>query len=692
MSSAARRTSGRCSPKSRWARRTPASCTRPTRERCRTRCARFGSRRGGSRTCATASASSRRARTSRPRAPSSSACSGTRASAFCGRTASCAGETFSPSCAVLRRSHRCAALPRAAGCGDLHAGSSGPPRPAALERRRHERARRQPPVDGDCRGADPALRDAARVLPRDAPLPRPRLPRHGRGAAARAAARRRRDRPLRRLRAHRPLRVDARRARVADPVHARRGRLRGRARREPALRSHRDRRVRGCRSRPRRRVAHARRRPGEDVLPGGAAARGRWARCRRSPLLRPRARGVRRDDHVRRQPPRRDPDAPACDLRAVLPRLRHGPCDGRAARPRQRRAPPLVEAEPLLLAMAALSADFRLGLRSFELSLGLAVERTVALVGPSGAGKTSVLRVIAGLARPDAGRVELDGETWVDVERGMFLSPERRRVGLVFQEYALFPHLSVRQNVAFGGRERVDDLLERFRIAHLAASRPRELSGGERQRVALARALAREPGVLLLDEPLSALDAHTKATVRVELEELLRGLELPTLIVTHDYEDAAALAETVGVLVEGSLRQLGSPEELVSRPADPFVASFTGANLLRGHAELLDYGLTSIRLETGEVVYSTDRARGEVGVVVYPWDVSVGRVHVDGSALNLVAGEVTSVVPVGNRVRVRIGPLTAEVTAASAEKLELARGGTVYASFKATGTRLVPLS
>ena len=342
--------------------------------------------------------------------------------------------------------------------------------------------------------------------------------------------------------------------------------------------------------------------------------------------------------------------------------------------------------------MAALTANFRLALRSFELSLGLGVERTVALVGPSGAGKTSVLRVIAGLARPDAGRVELDGEAWVDVEGGVFAAPEQRRVGLVFQEYALFPHLSVRQNVAFGGRERVDELLERFRLAHLAAARPRELSGGERQRVALARALAREPGVLLLDEPLSALDAHTKATVRVELEELLRGLELPTLIVTHDYEDAASLAETVGVLVDGKLRQIGAPEELVARPADPFVASFTGANLLRGHAELLEDGLTSIRLETGELVYSTDRARGEVGVVVYPWDVAVGRVQVDGSALNLVAGEVASVVPVGNRVRVRIGPLTAEVTAASAEKLELALGGKAYASFKATGTRLVPLA
>jgi ABC-type sulfate/molybdate transport systems ATPase subunit len=339
--------------------------------------------------------------------------------------------------------------------------------------------------------------------------------------------------------------------------------------------------------------------------------------------------------------------------------------------------------------VAALSADFGLGLRSFELRVALAVERTVALVGPSGAGKTSVLRVVAGLARPDSGRVALDGETWVD--DGVFVPPEQRRVGLVFQEYALFPHLSVRQNVAFGGKGRVDELLERFRLTKLAAARPRELSGGERQRVALARALARDPGVLLLDEPLSALDAHTKATVRVELEELLRGLDLPTLIVTHDYEDAAALAQTVGVLVEGELRQLGAPEELVAEPADPFVASFTGANLLRGHAEPYEDGLTSIRLESGEVVYSTDSARGEVGVVVYPWDVSLGRVQVDGSALNLVAGEVASIVPVGNRVRVRVGPLTAEVTAASAEKLELARGGTAYASFKATGTRLVPL-
>jgi molybdate transport system ATP-binding protein len=345
--------------------------------------------------------------------------------------------------------------------------------------------------------------------------------------------------------------------------------------------------------------------------------------------------------------------------------------------------------------VAALQADFALPLRAFELALALEVEGTVALVGPSGAGKTSALRVVAGLVRPPRGRVALGGEAWLDADRGVWLPPERRRVGLVFQDYALFPHLSVRGNVAYGARDRpVDDLLERFRIAHLADARPRELSGGERQRVALARALARDPAVLLLDEPLSALDAHTKATVRAELAELLRGLGLPALLVTHDYEDAAALADEVGVLVDGTLRQLATPAELVARPQDAFVASFTGANLLRGRARRTDGALTAVRLEGGDEVFSTDEAEGEVGVVVYPWEIAVARAHAADadSALNVVRGEVGSAVEVGNRVRVRIGPVTAEVTAASAARLELARGGSAYATFKATGTRLVPLS
>jgi molybdate transport system ATP-binding protein len=344
--------------------------------------------------------------------------------------------------------------------------------------------------------------------------------------------------------------------------------------------------------------------------------------------------------------------------------------------------------------MATLQTDFTLPLRAFALELALDVSRTVALVGPSGAGKTSALRVVAGLAEPSRGRVALDGEAWLDTERRLSVPPERRRVGLVFQDYALFPHLSVRANVAFGaGGRDVGALLERFRIGHLAAARPQQLSGGERQRVALARALARDPAVLLLDEPLAALDAHTKSEVRHELAELLRELALPTLLVTHDYEDAAALADEVGVLVEGRLRQLGPPAELVARPRDAFVASFTGANLLRGSARRGEGALTTIRLESGEDLYSADTAEGAVGVVVYPWEVSVARTHAPDadSALNVVRGHVGSLVEVANRVRVRVGPVTAEVTAASAARLELADGGIAYATFKATGTRLVPL-
>jgi molybdate transport system ATP-binding protein len=332
-------------------------------------------------------------------------------------------------------------------------------------------------------------------------------------------------------------------------------------------------------------------------------------------------------------------------------------------------------------------------LRAFRLELALEVDReAVAIAGPSGAGKTSILRTVAGLLHPEHGRVALDGETWLDTERGVDLRPEERSVGLVFQDYALFPHLTVAENVGFAGRERVGELLERFRISHLAGAKPRDLSGGERQRVALARALARRPKVLLLDEPTAALDAHTRAQVRLELRDLLHDVGLPTLLVSHDFEDAAALATRIGILVEGRLVQTGAPAELVAAPADPFVASFTGGNLLPGRARPASGGLTEVALEAGGLLYSTDELAGRVGAVVHPWEVSVAREMPADSALNHVTAPIAAIVPTGNRVRVRIGPLTAELTAASAARLGLAPGEVVVATFKATATRLVPLA
>jgi len=340
-----------------------------------------------------------------------------------------------------------------------------------------------------------------------------------------------------------------------------------------------------------------------------------------------------------------------------------------------------------------LHLDLAQPLRAFDLELALDVgAEALAIAGPSGAGKTTILRAVAGLVTPARGRIALDGETWLDTERGVSLRPEERSVGFVFQDYALFPHLTVAQNVGFAAQARVPELLERFRIDHLAKARPGELSGGERQRVALARALAREPRVLLLDEPTAALDAHTRAAVRLELRDLLHEIGLPTLLVTHDFEDAAALAARVGVLVEGRIVQLGSPTDLVDTPADAFVASFTGGNLIPGLASRRERGLTEVALETGGFLYSTDELEGRVGVVVHPWEISVAREAPADSALNHVRAPILALTPAGNRVRVRVGHLTAEVTAASAERLGLRQGDVVVASFKATATRLVPLA
>ena len=340
--------------------------------------------------------------------------------------------------------------------------------------------------------------------------------------------------------------------------------------------------------------------------------------------------------------------------------------------------------------MATLKLErIRVPLRSYELDLSLEVGSTVALVGPSGAGKTTVLRAVAGLISPRAGRISIDDEVWFDTDTRRNVPPERRQVGLVFQEYALFPNMTVRQNVDYARGRSADGLLNRLGIAGLASAKPGQLSGGEKQRVALARALARGPSVLLLDEPLSALDSHTKTSVRAELQDLLTALEIPVLLVTHDFEDAAALADRVSVMVDGRLRQTGTPGSLVAAPADDFVASFTGANLLDGYAETTPNGHTRIRLSNGTLVATADRAHGHVTLAVYPWDITLAATPPNDSALNTIHAPIRSVTELGNRVRLSIGPITAEITAESRERLDLRTGQAIYASFKATGTRVV---
>ncbi len=342
----------------------------------------------------------------------------------------------------------------------------------------------------------------------------------------------------------------------------------------------------------------------------------------------------------------------------------------------------------------ALHVRFDHALRGYRASADLTVEpgETVALVGPSGAGKTTLLRVVAGLLRPDHGVVTLDETVLLDTARGTDLAPEHRRVGYLFQEYALFPHLDVWHNVRFGARRSgdVEPLLERFRIRELAHAPVHELSGGERQRVALARALARDPALLLLDEPLSALDTHTRAEVRAELRGLLDDLGLPTILVTHDFEDAATLAHRVGVISDGVVLQLAAPTDLVALPRDAFVASFTGATVLPGTVVESRDGLSHVALDGGLSLWSADEASGPVNVAVYPWDVSLGSFTPDDSRMNHVSAAVVSVSPMGNRTRVRVGPIVAEITAASAERLDLRPGVVAVASFKATAARLFP--
>jgi ABC-type sulfate/molybdate transport systems ATPase subunit len=315
-----------------------------------------------------------------------------------------------------------------------------------------------------------------------------------------------------------------------------------------------------------------------------------------------------------------------------------------------------------------------------------------------------LLRVVAGLVRPREGRVAVDGEVWTDTAAGVSVPPDRRRCGYLFQDYALFPHLSAWRNVAYAlpgvprklRRSRAEELLERFGVVHVADSRPAALSGGERQRVALARTLARAPKVLLLDEPLSALDTRTRGAAGRELGRALREAGVPALLVTHDFSEAALLGDELVVVHRGRLVQRGRPRDLASEPASAFVADFLGASVLEGTAGPASAGLTVVELDGGGALWSTDVVRGRAAASVFPWEVTLEEAGTadHGSAQNRLQGTVLSVTPVGNRFRVALAtpqPLAAEVTEAAFERLPLAVGDRVDACWKATATRLSQL-
>jgi molybdate transport system ATP-binding protein len=337
------------------------------------------------------------------------------------------------------------------------------------------------------------------------------------------------------------------------------------------------------------------------------------------------------------------------------------------------------------------------GALQLDVDLDAAAGETVVVLGPNGAGKTTLLRVLAGLQALDAGRVAVDGEVLDDPATGAWVPAERRPMGFVFQDHALFPHLSALENVAFGlrarGVRRIDALrrsqawLERVGAAGYAAARPRSLSGGQTQRVALARALVVEPRVLLLDEPLAALDAGSRIETRRELRRHLDAHDSARVVVTHDPVDAMTLGDRVVVIEQGRVVQSGTLSELREQPRSRYVADLVGVNLYRGHADGRRIGL-----DRGELVATGD-AHGDVFAVVHPRAVALHRREPEGTPRNVWPGTVEHLDVEGDRVRVIVAgavPVTAEVTPAAVTELELAAGVTVWASVKATEITVYP--
>ena len=347
-----------------------------------------------------------------------------------------------------------------------------------------------------------------------------------------------------------------------------------------------------------------------------------------------------------------------------------------------------------------LVADLRVDRGPFTLDAPLTVEpgAVLALLGPNGAGKSTALGALAGLVPLDGGSIHLAGHCLDRPADGTFTAVADREVGMVFQDYLLFPHLDALDNIAFGprasgvpkvqARRLAYGWLDRMGLAEHAHSRPIELSGGQAQRVALARALITSPRLLLLDEPLSALDAGTRMHVRSDLRMHLADYRGSTVVVTHDPLDAMVLADELVVLEHGRVVQQGRPAEVARAPRTDYVARLVGLNLYRAQARG-----TSVDVDGGGSLATTDPRDGPVFVTFPPSSVALHRSRPDGSARNVWQGRVSGLEQHADTIRVQVSadlPVLADVTTAAVADLQLSVGSTVWVAVKATEIHTYP--
>jgi len=326
------------------------------------------------------------------------------------------------------------------------------------------------------------------------------------------------------------------------------------------------------------------------------------------------------------------------------------------------------------------------------------------LFGPSGAGKTTILRSLVGLERPNTGRIRFGEEVWFDAEASVMLPPQKRSIGYVFQDYALFPHLTVSQNIAFGLKEgtrgerarKLETILQLVQLDGLGDRKPKELSGGQQQRVALARALVRAPRLLLLDEPMSSLDLPTRNHVRGEFAKLLRDLRIPTVLVTHDWTEALSLGDQLVVMVAGRVRQIGHPQNVFSMPTDIDVAHSLGVEtIVPGKIVSRAGDLVAVRVEdTFLWAVNPGEEMRDVYICVRAEEVTLEKSQkIAGSARNRMSGVIVEIAPAGplTQIKVDVGfPLVSLVTRQAVAELGLKLQEEIVAVIKAPAVRLIP--